>query len=354
MSAENFFQLYSSGSDPGETFLLSEGFVYFFVSDADKYVIKGNNLIVGATELILKHLADMPVTRIETAVTEAGVKIKKIPADKFIASINNYSIIFNVSTVIAKQVLLTNQIINKNLGSLEGDEKKYKDLSIEYYRIVSLLKKEYDKRKYPWLLGLVEKYQNSLLCKRGESFDRSAEPTRISTPLTLADKILEFPKDSIICEEGSIGNEMYILQSGMIDVIIGGNRVASVSDQGYVFGEIALLLGEKRTATLKAKNNVVITRIQKSDLREVAASQGEVLTALVTSLAKKHYYNTEKINTINHMIIEKKLSAESQEKGRTAFDLHRSSSELYALKKDVTDVYTSKNAEFLKNLVDNF
>ena len=46
-------------------------------------------------------------------------------------------------------------------------------------------------------------------------------------------------------------------QAGSIDVEIGGNRVATIDKKGTVFGEMALLLNEKRSATLRAKNNTV-------------------------------------------------------------------------------------------------
>ncbi len=354
MSAGGYFQLYTVSSQPEEAFLLNEGQVFFFVSDADKYAIRGNNLILGATELILNKLLGMRTGRIETAVADAGVKIKKIPAEKFIASMNTYSVSINASMVIAKQVTLTNNIINKSLGGMESDERKNKDSAIEYFRIVFRLRKEYEKRKYPWLNDLVNRFEPSLLYKRGEALDRTAEPTRISSPMELSENTLEFQKDALICEEGSHAEDMFILQSGSIDVFIGGNKVASISDPGYVFGEIALLLGEKRTATLKAKNNVVLTRLGKADLKGLTSKHGEILTAIATSLAKKHYYNTEKIAAINTMLLEKKLASEEGGEAHRGADAHRSSTELFTLKKEVGAACRARKADFLDDLVDGF
>lgn len=351
MSSGDYFQLYNISSDPADAFLLGEGTVHFYVSDADKYSIKGNNLIIGATEIILNNLSGMQCQRLETALIDSTSKIKKIPGDKFISSISSYSLIMNTSMVMAKQVLLTNQIINKNLGSLDGNEKKNRELAIEYFRILSVIKKEYDKRKYPWLGSIIHKFEASLLYKRGESFEKTSDPVKITSPVNLSDTTIEFSKDSLICEEGSIGNEMYILQSGTIDVLINNNRVASVSDPGYIFGEIAIILGEKRTATLKAKNNVVLTRLRRDHLKELSAQNSEVLLSLVSSLAKKHFNNIEKINSINNILIDRKLSTDE---AKTTFNAQRANLELLELKKEVTSVYNSKDAEFLKNLVDNF
>ena len=250
MTSGNYFKLYTMGSVPSEAYLLNQGNVYFFATETDKYLVKGNNLILGASELILDKLGGISTNRMETAVTDHDSVIKKIPREKFFASMNNFSFLINASMVIAKQVLLTNQIIQKTTAGLEGNEKKLKELAIEYYRIVHRLKTEYDKRRLPWLNSLIQKYETSLLCKRGEALEKTAEPMKISTPIMLSDTTLELEKDSVLCEEGSMGEEMYILQSGTVDVLINGNRVTSISESGYVFGEMALLLGEKRSATL--------------------------------------------------------------------------------------------------------
>ncbi len=354
MSGQNYLRLYTIATPAESAFLLNEGRAYFFVSNSDKYALKGNNLIIGATELILNNLLDMNLPRLETALGDPDSKVKKIPAETFLSSLDTYSVALNVSMVIAEQVVLTNQIINTNLESVQGDEKRVKETSIEYYRIVARLRQEYEKRRLPWLKMLTEKFETTLICKRGEAFGRTVTPTKITTPLVNTETTLELPKDAVICEEGSMGEEMYILQSGTIDVLINGTRVTSISDHGYVFGEIALLLGEKRTATLKAKSDVLLTRLRKSDLKNISGAQDSILRALLTSLAQKHYYNVEKIKAISTVIIEKDLSTGPGEKSRQLLEVQRAQNDLLSLKKEVAGVYTARKAEFLAEIVEGF
>ena len=335
MSGQNYLRLYTIATPAQSAFLLNEGRAYFFVSDSDKYALKGNNIILGATELILNNLLDMNLDRIETALGDPGSKVKKIPAETFLSSLDSYSVALNVSMVIAEQVVLTNKIINTSLDNLKGEEKRIKETAIEYYRIIARLRREYEKRKFPWLKMLTEKFENTLLCKRGEAFGRTAEPTKITTPLVNTETTLELPKDAVICEEGSMGDEMYILQSGTVDVLINDTRVTSISDQGYVFGEIALLLGEKRTATLKAKSDVLLTRLRKSDLKNIPGAQAGILRSLLTSLAQKHYHNVEKIRAINAVIVEKDLSSGAREKEKQLHEVQRAQNDLLSLKKEV-------------------
>ncbi|TAL36430.1 MAG: cyclic nucleotide-binding domain-containing protein [Spirochaetes bacterium] len=355
MAPGSFLRLYTAATPPAEAFLLSEGVVYFFVTDADKYAVKGSNLIIGATELVLNGLVGKECSRLETAITDSGSVVKKIPAEKFLASMSNYSFAINISMVMAKQVLLTNQIINKNMGSLKGDEMRGKEIAVEYYRIVARLKKEWDKRRLPWLKQLAEKYEANLLFKRGEAFDRGAEATKISAPITMSDTTLEFPGGSVICEEGSVGDEMYILQSGTIDVYMNGNRITGISEAGYVFGEMALLLGEKRSATLKAKGEVVLTRLKRSNLKDIAQQHGDVLLSIIKSLAEKHLFNIEKIAAINGMILEKALSAQEQGGSpQKVLDKHRAENELAGMKRELETQLSAKKADFLDDLTATF
>ncbi len=353
MKKANFFPVYNASSHPDTVYLLIEGSVYFYVSESDKYAVRGNNLLIGCSEVILNTIAGMQIGRLETAVIDATTKIKKMAADKFISSLTNYSVAVNASIVMAKQVSLTNQIINKNIGSLEGEEKRYKEIAGEYYRILAFLMKENDKRRLPWLGTHINRFATNLLYKRGEAFEKTAEPTRITTPINLSDTTIEFPRDAVICEEGTVGEEMFILQAGAVDVMLRGTRITTISDSGYVFGEMALLLGEPRSATLTAKNNVVMTRLRKNDLREISSHNGDVLLSLVVSLAKKHFYNIQKILSLNNLIIEQTL-ASSDGATQKPYDVHKSLTELLSLKKETTALRNSKDAEFLQELVEKF
>ena len=175
--------------------------------------------------------------------------------------------------VLAKQVKLTNEIIEKNLSNLEADERKIRKISMEYYSIINRLREEYDKRKLPWLKEIIKKFETNLTYKKGEAFFKTSEPNKVDDSAENSERDTEFPRGSTICEQGTFGNEMYVLRSGAIDVIVNESKVASIGDSGTIIGEMALLLGEKRSATLKAKNNVIISVIKKEDLKESVQSK---------------------------------------------------------------------------------
>ncbi len=78
--------------------------------------------------------------------------------------------------------------------------------------------------------------------------------------LTDASERLEFGTGQAIVEAGSLDDCLYILLDGHVDVEVRGKVVESLRP-GEVFGEIALLTEGPRSATVRARDAVVVMRI---------------------------------------------------------------------------------------------
>jgi len=349
--SQDYIKLYSADSEPDCAYFLASGVVYYYASNVDKYAIKGQNLIVGATELIMNSLFAEKTGRIETAVALKDSEIKKIPAGKFLSGMNSFSFLINTSIVLAKQVLLTNRIINKNINILEGRDKELREYSIKYYRAVNMLSQEYDKRRLPWINDILKKHLGSLNFKRGEAFFKSQDSITVEATSKLSDRMVEYPRGSVICEENTTGEEMYILQTGSIDVEIGGNKVATIDRAGTVFGEMAILLNEKRTATLRSRNNAVLTVIRKSELKDAYEKESDILKNIALSLARRHYFNLIKINTVNKSLIDQTLDSEDGD-DKKAGQVEKLKVDLGKLKNELSDAQFKKKAEFLQPVID--
>ena len=350
MSGE-FLKLYTSSTSPENVFFLEKGNVYFYASNMDKYSVKGNNLIIGSTEIILSHMLSMPTERMETAVTSCSSSIKKISVEKFLKGMASFPFLMNTSIVLAQQVLLTNKIINKNMISLEGIEKIIKELAIIYYKAIDALSSEYEKRRLPWLNDILKKHLTTLTYKRGEAFCKSQQSLTVETSHHLSDSMIEYPRGSVICSEGTEGEEMYILQAGSIDVEIKGNKVATIDQPGTVFGEMALLLNEQRTATLKANNNTVITVIKKHMLRQICEKEGDILNSIALSLARRHYFNLIKIHTVNRALLEKNLEVQCEDDSKKPGQVDRIRIDIGKLKNELSEAAYKKDASFLEDII---
>jgi len=93
-----------------------------------------------------------------------------------------------------------------------------------------------------------------------------------------------FPKGQTIYQEGDIGNHMYFINSGKVEVVTKDGSKASRS-QGDFFGEGALLDGgNKRSATITCKSPVHAIRIHREYFKKVIAESG---TGIFLTLREK-------------------------------------------------------------------
>lgn len=68
-------------------------------------------------------------------------------------------------------------------------------------------------------------------------------------------KEVDHPKGTVIAREGDPGVGLFVIVDGDAEVTIGGKRMARLS-RGDFFGEIALLDGGPRSATVTAKSDL--------------------------------------------------------------------------------------------------
>jgi len=77
--------------------------------------------------------------------------------------------------------------------------------------------------------------------------------------------------EMILAEWSESNGEWYILKDGSIAISIGGNHVADLSE-GDIFGEIALLNEEQRTATVKALTDIRVIVLTLDNLIDMINS----------------------------------------------------------------------------------
>lgn len=94
-----------------------------------------------------------------------------------------------------------------------------------------------------------------------------------------------FGAGEAIVREGDAGQSMFLIERGRVDVVIsGGHRVATTEAGGY-FGEMSLLTGAARTATVKAVTDSALVEITAAAFREYVLGHPEVLTPIASAAA---------------------------------------------------------------------
>ena len=107
---------------------------------------------------------------------------------------------------------------------------------------------------------------------------------------------------AILCEEGDQGDEMFILNRGNLEVFVGGKNVATIHKGGTVIGEMALLLGEKRTATVKALTDCNITIIKPENLKEIVQNNSDFYLNVSVNMGKRLEHNCGLIRETNELL----------------------------------------------------
>jgi PAS domain S-box-containing protein len=76
---------------------------------------------------------------------------------------------------------------------------------------------------------------------------------------------ISFTRGDTLFSEGEASQDLYILVSGELEILKGNKRVATIHESGSSFGEMSFLLGDRRTATVKATKDGKAIRIPAAE-----------------------------------------------------------------------------------------
>jgi CRP/FNR family transcriptional regulator, cyclic AMP receptor protein len=96
----------------------------------------------------------------------------------------------------------------------------------------------------------------------------------------------EFDEGTALAEEGKPGDTFYVLLTGEAKVVRGGRRLDRLIP-GDFFGEIALIDGGPRTASVVATTPVTTLTIQRKRFRKMLEEDPSIVLAMLEELAKR-------------------------------------------------------------------
>jgi CRP/FNR family transcriptional regulator, cyclic AMP receptor protein len=97
---------------------------------------------------------------------------------------------------------------------------------------------------------------------------------------------IEVPPDKVLCKEGDIGQEFFVIVEGEAEVTSKGKHVATRKGGDFV-GEISLLEKTRRTATVTAKTPVRLFVLTRQDFRRLISENPNVQQKVLQALGRR-------------------------------------------------------------------
>jgi CRP/FNR family cyclic AMP-dependent transcriptional regulator len=101
---------------------------------------------------------------------------------------------------------------------------------------------------------------------------------------------VRLPAGTIVFRQGDPGQSVYIVRSGEVRVVKAANgkyRVVATLGPGEVFGEMAVLTGRPRSATVQVTSDAELLRVPAQRLEGMLSGAGELPIRLLKRLAER-------------------------------------------------------------------
>ena len=103
-----------------------------------------------------------------------------------------------------------------------------------------------------------------------------------------------FGRGQNIFLEGDDTQDIYVLVSGQVDILKGNKSIAEITQSGSLFGEMSFFMGAKRTATVRARDEVKAICIPKEEITTFLREFPTVAQYITKLLAQR-------LNETSHM-----------------------------------------------------
>jgi CRP-like cAMP-binding protein len=100
-----------------------------------------------------------------------------------------------------------------------------------------------------------------------------------------------FQHGEFIFKVGDPASDLYFLESGEVELVDKNGKVFGLIPAGQSFGETAILSGGIRTATIRAKGDVICKKINNIDAAELLTTFSPLLVIMMEALLLQQTMN---------------------------------------------------------------
>jgi len=110
----------------------------------------------------------------------------------------------------------------------------------------------------------------------------SSLPAEALLPVAVHSEVVHLDEDDLLFQEGELGDALYIVLRGSVDVVGTSGDIIATLGEGECVGEMAVLDWEPRSASVIARTNARLLRVDRNELVDLLADR----PALVMNLAR--------------------------------------------------------------------
>jgi small-conductance mechanosensitive channel/CRP-like cAMP-binding protein len=142
------------------------------------------------------------------------------------------------------------------------------------------------------------------IARRKESLDavdflaKLPEASRMT--LAVRSRTLQFMPGEHVIRQGDAGSELYIVRKGEVAVLVGRGQgsIAEVAKlgPGKFFGEMSLMTGERRAATVQAAGDCELVEVGKDAFHDVLAADPRLAEQITKALVERQLALEENLN----------------------------------------------------------
>ncbi len=163
----------------------------------------------------------------------------------------------------------------------------------------------------------------------------------------LKEYLAEYKEGQPLFLEGDDSQDLYILVSGKVEVLKGRQKITEYTEEGSVFGEMSFLLGEKRTATLKAANAVTAIRIPREKVPGFLREFPEVVNIFSRFLAKRLKETSQIVFGMREICDQLPDAVTISDRNGMILSWNRAAEKLYG--RDANTIYRAPSEEMYEN-----
>lgn len=120
-------------------------------------------------------------------------------------------------------------------------------------------------------------------------FSSVLDPEALDT-LAASAKVRQFARGDKLMREGELGQSLFLIGEGKVHVLVherGGDQNVATLGPGDIVGEMSLLTGARRSATVRAANKVTAVEIAKDDLSPLLTGSPKLVEKFATMLEQR-------------------------------------------------------------------